>query len=286
MKVDPNNFDYVMYVDASGDDGFKFEKDSSVCYAAAALLVNREDIEHNLNILQQIKKIVGCKETDEIKYSKIRRHRRGDEAMQCLQEIKGRLSCHVVFKKELDATAYQGNKSLSVICHLMALHSLDIYDFSESDKVLLAIDRMKHSEEVPIEIILAEERKEKATRNFDIDVAFRDSKDAKFLLIQIADLLCGTIREHFEQYETNENMLYFKEKCPICIKMRKIKRGSVRPLCEKGKSKTAKTIASANFKNVFHLFPEKKSVDLLDFLFMEPPKMVDQHFYLICQRKK
>ena len=77
MKVDPSNYDYVMYVDASGDDGFKFEKDSSICYCAAALLVKQEDISHNLAILEQIKKIVGCKATDEVKYSKIRRHRRG-----------------------------------------------------------------------------------------------------------------------------------------------------------------------------------------------------------------
>ena len=75
MKVDPNQFDYVMYVDASGDDGFAFERGATICYAAAAFLVKKEDIAHNLEILKQIKAIVGCNEKDEVKYSRIRRHR-------------------------------------------------------------------------------------------------------------------------------------------------------------------------------------------------------------------
>lgn len=286
VKIDPDSFDYIMYVDASGDDGFKFEKDSSSCYAAAALLVKKEDINHNLGVLQKIKKVVGCKESDEIKYSRIRRHRRGEEAMQLLREIKGRLSCYIVFKKEVDPSQYQGNKDMSIICHMMALHSLDIYKFELNSKVLIAIDRMKHTEEAPIEAMLNQDNDTKENRNFTSTVVFRDSKDANFLLIQIADLLCGTIREHFEQYEDQEDMLYFKIKCPYCQKIREVKGVSTRPLCIKGKSRTAKIIASANLKNIFHLFPIKNSTDMLDFLFMEPIQAVTQHFYMICKKKK
>ncbi len=285
VKVDPQEFDYVMYVDASGDDGFKFDHQSSICYAAAALLVKQEDIAHNLDILSQIKAILGCKPTDEIKYSKVRRHRHGKEALSLLSNIRGSLSCHVVFKKEVDASQYIGNKIMSVVCHCMALASLDAYSFSDGEKILVSIDRMKQTEEQPIKWIL-DDTSEKKPRGFDVSVVFRDSKDANFLLIQIADLLCGSIREHFEQYETQEDMIYFSQKRPLCKKVAEIKKSRSRPLCKKGKSRMEKIISSQAFKPIYPLFPVRKAAGMIDYFFMEPPYMMDRHFYMICTRKK
>ena len=290
MKVDPANFDYVMYVDASGDDGFKFDHDSSICYAASALLVKQEDIQHNLNILSQIKKIVGCKETDEIKYSKIRRHRRGSEALTLLKGIKGNMSCYIIFKKELptEERPSHGSKEISVVCHLMALRSLDYYTFSDGEKVLIAIDRMKHTEEVPIETYMKSHplnQKTKKPRNFSFETVFRDSKDKSFLLIQIADLLCGTVREHFEQYESNTDMLNFRSFCPKCCQLQRIKgTKSTHNLCRNGRSRYKRIIHSKNLHNIFHLIPEQNSIDILDYFFMRPTKMMDQNFYLICKK--
>ncbi|KAF5081275.1 hypothetical protein DSECCO2_110810 [anaerobic digester metagenome] len=285
MKVDPNKFDYVMYVDASGDDGFKFENDSTSCYAAAALLVEKGDIAHNLEVLNQIKKLVGCKPTDEVKYSKVRRHRNGPEALSLLKTINGKLSCFVVFKKEVDRAEYEGTKEMSVICHYMALQSLNSYSFLKGKSTLIAIDRMKNTEEQPLGEALAEDNKN-PTREFTSETVFRDSKDSNFLLIQIADLLCGTVREHFEQYETNSNMLYFKDKCPICAKLMQIKKSRTHPLCHSGKSRASEIYKSKNFHNILQLFPTIGGARMLDYIFMEPTKMVDQHFYLFCPRKK
>lgn len=285
MKVDPNNFDYIMYVDASGDDGFKFDHGSTTCYTAAALLVNQENISHNLEILGRIKSILGCKQTDEIKYSRVRRHRRGDEALSLLRDIRGQLSCYVVFKKEVDPEIYIGNKILSVVCHRMALNSIDVYPFEEGSRVLIAIDRMKQTEEEPLRELL-NDTKESEQRNFDVKTVFRDSKDANFLLIQIADLLCGSLREHFEQYETQEDMLYFSGKCPVCQRLREIKRQPIRPLCKNGKSRTTKIINSQAFKYIYPLFPATKNIDMIDYFFVDPAKMIDKHFYMICNLKK
>ena len=291
MKVNPADYGHIMYVDASGDDGFKFESDSTSCYAAAALLVAQEDLQHNLDILNQIKHIVGCKPTDEVKYSKIRRHRNVEKALSLLRDLKGKLSCYVIFKKELadDERPKPGTKTLSVVCHLMALRSLDSYSFQDGEKVLIAIDRMKHTEESPLEAqmkfgVLSDRKKPE--RNFTTETIFRDSKDANFLLIQIADLLCGTIREHCEQYETNADMIYFSTTCPKCKQLLRIKRGNTRILCKKGESRVAKIIDSKSLRNIMHLFPVTRSLDLADFFFTRPTKMADKNFYMFCARKK
>lgn len=289
MKVDPSNYDYVMYVDASGDDGFKFEKDSSSCYCAAALLVKQEDIPHNLAILGQIKKIVGCKTTDEVKYSKVRRHRRSQEALSLLREVKGRMSCYVVFKKELlrEEVPTNGSKELSVVCHAMALRAIDHFGFTLGEKVLIAIDRMKHTEEAPLGLLLSDGplgARQHPDRNFSHEVAFKDSKDANFLLIQIADLLCGIVREHFEQYETNEDMLYFKGICPKCLALRSLKKNHVRNMCKSGNSRASKIMHSKNLHYIFQLMPVASSISLTDFFFIRPTKIMSQHFYLLCPK--
>ena len=289
MKIDPKDFNYIMYVDASGDDGFQFQKDSSLCYATAALLVKREDIDHNLEVLAQIKKTVGCKPTDEVKYSSLRRHPRGKEALSLLKDIKGKLSSYVVFKKELPLSKRppKGSKTLSAACHLMAIHSLDKYSFQDHDKVLIAIDRMKHTEEVPIEKqlkvgILSDAKK--TERNFTTETVFRDSKDSNYLLIQIADFLCGILREHFEQYETNSDMAYFKGLCRPCRYLKNKPRS--RPLCKQGKDRAERIINSKNLSNIMGLFHVTQSVTMAYYFFMEPESMVYHHFYMMCDRKK
>ena len=284
MKVDPNQFDYVMYVDASGDDGFAFERGATICYAAAAFLVKKEDIAHNLEILKQIKAIVGCNEKDEVKYSRIRRHRRGAEALGLLRDAKGQLSCQIVFKKEVDQAKYQGNKHLSILCHLMALRSLDKYCLEEDSKILIAIDRMKNTEEVPLADVF-DHIKSQRKRHYTEQIVFRDSKDANFLLIQIADLLCGSIREHFEQYETHEDMLYFKDLCPLCVKAA-LAHKRIQPLCKNGKRRALSILASKSLKYILPLFPIHTESELREYLTMEPVKMVYRHVYMTCERKK
>lgn len=289
MTVDPSNFDYVMYVDASGDDGFQFDNGSSACYAAAAFLVKQEDISHNLDILMRIKKLVGCKETDEVKYSKVRRNRRGPEALALLKDLKGSVSCHVTFKKEFSPSERPSpdSKDISVICHLMALYALTNYSFLDDHKILVAIDRMKHTEEVPIDSYMKHGfpvNPDKAAPKYTSRTIFRDSKDKNFLLIQIADLLCGIIREHFEQYETNPDMVYFRSKCPNCQLLQMAKPSFTRPLCQNGKSRASRIVCSKNLGNIYQLIPERDSPRMMDYFFMDPVHMVHQHFYHFCKK--
>jgi len=283
VKAIPSNYDYVMYVDASGDDGGKFDKGSSSCYAAAGLLVKREDIVYNLDILNQIKKTIGCKEKDEIKYARIRRHRYGDRALHLLSNIRGNLSCYIVFKKELTEETYLEDKTLSAVCHTMAVHSLHFQNIKPSSKVLIVIDHMKKIEEKSLVAMLDFVERHRR-RNFNLAITFQNSKNANFLLIQIADLLCGAIREHFEQYETSSDMIYFSKTCPVC-------NGSVngvcsqRPLCDNGKIRAANIISSGALKYVLSLFPITGSPFMATCCCMEPICMMDKHFYMLCDRK-
>lgn len=224
-----------------------------------------------------------------MKYSKVRRNRRGPEALELLKGLKGRMSCYIVFKKELspEELPQNGSKELSIICHAMALHTIDHYDFEENEKILIAIDRMKHTEEAPLERILsagALSARQHPERNFSHEVVFRDSKDINFLLIQIADLLCGIVREHFEQYENNEDMLYFRTYCPKCLTLRHLKKGHTRNMCKNGGARAFKIMHSKNFHYIFHLVPAISDVSRARFFFMRPAKMMDQHFYLLCKK--
>lgn len=275
-----------MYVDASGDDGFNFEKCSSTCYAAASLLVKQEDLPHNLEILNEIKRIIGCKQKDEVKYSKIRRHRRAAEALSLLSNLKGSMAGYVVFKKEVDQSRYSGNKHMSIVCHYMALRTIEKFDFPQGSRVLLAIDHMKSTEEIPLNYVINTNTSENVKNNIDLSVVFRDSKDSEFLLIQIADLLCGILREHFEQYETNQDMRYFSVKCPPCETVFEAKRKTTRLFCKNGKASANRVVASANLKYIINLFPATDCSDMLSCFYTEPPKMMKKHFYMACRRKK
>ncbi|MCL2249565.1 MAG: phosphotransferase, partial [Oscillospiraceae bacterium] len=73
-KKNETEYDYIIYVDASGDDGLKFEKGSSLCFVASSVIIHKDDMSHNIAILNEIKKLMGGKVTDEVKYSKVRRH--------------------------------------------------------------------------------------------------------------------------------------------------------------------------------------------------------------------
>lgn len=284
MKENANDFDYVMYVDASGDDGFKFDKSSSICYAAAAFLVRREDIEYNLKILNDIKSIIGCKPKDEVKYSAVRRNKNSKQAMQLLKNLKGTLSCHIVFKKEVDAEEYRDNKFLSATCHMMALKSIKDMSFSNGERILVAIDRMKKTEEDPVKMLFESEFAKEKNGDYDTSIIFRDSKDANFLLIQVADLLAGIIREHFEQYESQPDMTYFSQKCPPCIRLQGVNPRS-KPLCKNGKSVASRILTSKNFGYIFHLIPKKNSSGMLEFIFMQPSTFMTKHLYLLCWKK-
>lgn len=81
-------FTHRIYVDFSGDDGDPNTPGSSKCICIAWVVSAETDLNYNKGIVLQIKKIIGCKASDEIKYKSLRRHKFKQEALSLLTKLK------------------------------------------------------------------------------------------------------------------------------------------------------------------------------------------------------
>lgn len=177
--ISNNDIKHIAYVDASGDDGFSFSdikgQGSSLCYTVAVFISDIENIEHNISILNNAKKLFGHTDlNNELKYTKLRRHYKSEQIHdEILNNIKGQLIIHNAFKKELN---YDEKPILSGLCHALPLNALSkIYD-NESHNTLIIVDRMKEVEQNNVSFIVNELEKDVYT-NFP--VLYMDSKDKK-----------------------------------------------------------------------------------------------------------
>lgn len=221
-KIDIGKYDYIMFVDASGDDGFKFDKGSSLCYAVSCFLVKKPDLEHNINILNKIKHLMNYdinNPNHELKYTSLRRHPKSKESHEYLKELKGSLFSTIAFKEFLigDPNFEADDKFFSSACHTLSIQSIKNY-CSENDinNVLIVIDRMKKLEMDNV-AFLSEFNLKKIDNIKNFDIIFKDSKDKDFQLIQIADVLSGINRNFFELYKTCSGFIEFWKKCPLCL---------------------------------------------------------------------
>ncbi len=233
---DINIYDYekILFVDASGDDGFAFRETSgdgsSFTFVVSCLAIDPNDFEHNCSILNQMKDALHIPHTSELKSTTLRRHRFARDAYRKLNDVKGDVFSLVAFKKELQNSKNPIDKEL---CDTSSkelsglVHSFPIFALSktkilpEGARVLIVIDHLKQTEAKAIE---------NSYDNLgiheliDCDVIYRDSKSEKFPLIQLADALCGSVRNYFEKTLTP---LDIQQYCKACDLM-------PQPLCKRG----------------------------------------------------
>lgn len=67
----------------------------------AWVLSSVEDIHHNEGVVLQIKKLIGCRSRDEIKWRSIRRHRKLEDILKILEGVKVSLLILIVLKQKL-----------------------------------------------------------------------------------------------------------------------------------------------------------------------------------------
>lgn len=206
---DFNSYKYIMFVDASGDDGYKFGKNrsdgSSFSFVVSCFVTEPKYLEYNNNILAEMKKTLFIKPEHEIKSTALKRHKNADAAYDVFSKLKGFAYSLVADKKLIKEVKPDGTNEyreitliaqndLSGITHVFPVVSLfDSELVTMQDKILIVIDNMKKREMESIKSILSD---------FDhnnYDLIFRDSKDKDFALIQIADILAGTIRDYYEE---------------------------------------------------------------------------------------
>lgn len=218
-----DNYDYIMFVDASGDDGFQFRENpgdgSSSTFVASCFVVRPEDINHNEDVLEQIKGVLNISPQNELKSTTLKRHRLANRAYALINDLKGQCFSMIAFKKDLVGKDKYKNycdvkaKELSGLTQAFPYYAINKLNyFSSSDRILIVMDCMKKSEMDVVEKNL-KEYQISPTVSENYDLIFRDSKDARYTLIQIADIFAGIIREYFEK-NLQRNVL--QRSCKIC----------------------------------------------------------------------
>lgn len=231
--IDIYSYEKIIFVDASGDDGFSFRETSgagsSFTFVVSCLAINPEDFEYNCNILDQMKDALNLPRTSELKSTTLRRHRFADDAYKILNNIKGDVFSLVALKKELQQSINPLDKEL---CETSSkalsglVHSFPVYALGKTNTLpkgthaLIVIDHLKQTEAEAI----------KNTYDnlgihdlIDCDTIYRDSKSEKFPLIQLADALCGSVRNYFEKTLTGLDIQHYCKGCehfprPLCTK--------------------------------------------------------------------
>lgn len=222
--IDIYEYNKIIFVDASGDDGFSFKENSgdgsSYTYVVSCLVISPNEFEHNCTVLQSMKKALNLSYETELKSTTLRRHRFSDNAYSELSKIQGDVFSFVVFKKDLAQKAINEDireivetKEISGLSHVAPLFALSKTKLIEDDaKVLIVIDHMKKTEQAAIDRWLKIFNIE---NKFSRTLIYRDSKSKEFPLIQLSDAIAGTVRNYFESTLNEKTLRRYCEKCRI-----------------------------------------------------------------------
>lgn len=78
QDIEFQNYNYIMFVDASGDDGFNFKEKScdgsSFTFVSSCFVVKPEDIAHNEAVLNEMKAALNLPVEKELKSTTLKRH--------------------------------------------------------------------------------------------------------------------------------------------------------------------------------------------------------------------
>lgn len=254
-----------MFVDASGDDGYTFRESSntgsSYSFVVSCFATTLEDYEHNKSVLLDMKKAMFVKPEQEIKSTALRRNRNANKVYSEFQNLKGicfslvadkRLiqQCRPLSDSDFSRLTKIAYRDLSGTTHVFPFISLNNSGLlSEGDKVLIVIDNMKKREMDSIKDILESECSAEK-----YDLIFRDSKDKNFPLIQIADIIAGTIRNY---YEDCLPLKTHNRYCKLCVHIPAVshKDKSLKYMCKnkRGKKLFSSYINNKNFNTVIML---------------------------------
>lgn len=244
--IDIYSYDKIVFVDASGDDGFSFGETSgdgsSFTFVVSCLVVNPEDFNYNCDILNKMKDALHISHEKELKSTTLKRHRFSQDAYAELAKIKGDVFSFIAFKKALQKSkdpseqelCDTSTKELSGLIHSFPIFALTRTGIlPENARVLTVIDHLKKSE---VESIAKSFKKFDIPDLIDCETIYRDSKSEKFPLIQLADAICGTIRNYFEK---TLNSIPIQKYCQICNRQK--------AMCARGPA--LKAWKSINFNN-------------------------------------
>jgi hypothetical protein len=99
----PKDITHFVFTDYSGDDGRKFDRGSSATLTLAIAISHRDDYAFNEDLVFQVKRLLGIKASDELKFTTLKRHKKRSKALRILEQAKIQLCIiHVLKKLEPD----------------------------------------------------------------------------------------------------------------------------------------------------------------------------------------
>ena len=286
-QVDYSNYDKVVFVDASGDDGFIFDDEnghnSSKLFLVSAFMTTPDNIEHNNSVLNSIKDELNLNHSKELKSTTLKRHRFAPQAYEHFSDLRGVAFSQIAFKEKIlnhnDTRYYElvenKKKQLSGLIHSFPFHALQQLELLNSNtKVLIVFDNMKTIEEKSV----LETLEEFNELDIEYNVIFADSKDSRFSLIQIADAICGTVRDFFE----TENFSNEFKICNMCkIRMQKCFKTPT------GQKRLKKVQLEQKHSIVLNLHsPNEDSRFSANHMFTLPSKVYNNYYFLHCISNK
>lgn len=281
MKIDINDFDYALFVDASGCDGIKFDNGSSSCYTVAGYLVSVDNIPADMDVLRSIRQLISGDPERELKYSSLRKHKNREAAFALFSQFSGRALGRVSFKKILLSSNQfdTRDKVFSSVAHAVMISLLSFCREVYGKRVLIVVDRMKYTEESPVHFLANTQMHDALKKLGSYELIFRDSKDKDFQLIQVADFIAGIMRGFFELYETDPIMMDFWRKCYHCNNARE------KHLCGKnGRRNKLRLISQTNFRYIYDLLFNPKVSDLYYPISSEPIAAMGSIYFLYCPK--
>ncbi len=285
--IDYSNYNKVVFVDASGDDGFIFDdengRNSSKLFLVSAFMTTPNNIEHNNHVLDTIKDELNLDHSKELKSTTLKRHRFASLAYDHFSELRGIAFSEIAFKEKMlnykDTSYFElvenEKKQLSGLIHSFPFYALQkLQLLNPNDKVLIVFDNMKTIEEKSV----LKELEEFNAFGIEYNVVFADSKDPRFTLIQIADAICGTVRDFFE---TESFSKAFKI-CNMCkLRMQKCFKSP------SGKKRLKKVQLEQKHSIVLNLHsPNEDSRFSINHMFTVPTKVYSNYYFLHCISNK
>ncbi len=270
-------FTHRIYVDFSGDDGDPGTIGASKSICIAWVMSREEDISHNESVVLEIKKLIGCKRSANLKYVSLKRHKFKKEALTLLTQLKASIVVVPVLKEMIKEEQLRDPQTKLLV---------DLIHYFPLDRLIRGISR--ESTGIYFQLVFdqvgwkgckeAIENLFKQDKRLDWKNARKDwllfTKSGNSLMLQLADIVAGMSREYFEDLQ-----LITLPPCNVCW----IKRTNT---CAFKRKREAVGKASL-LKIIYPMLAKNERGDAWDVGFVvRPPGLNTRYLFVDCLFKK
>lgn len=174
----------------------------------AWVLTAEEDQWHNEGMVLEMKRLIGCKQEDELKYRSLRRHPRKYEALTCLEQAKVGVVIVPVLKERVREAELRDptTKELAILLHYFPLeivfnHLGETSSEDEIPRLLMQLVFDQVSWSGFREEIVRRLQQEGYIMRVPPEECVRFHNSKKSLMLQLADIIAGPARDYMESLE-------------------------------------------------------------------------------------